>query len=139
MVTSRWDLRAIVVAHRMFERWRQENFFKYLREEYLIDALADYKVEPDDPNRSVPNPARKAVEKEIHTARVQLRKLQNSYGATAIDYVHGRTRTAAGFENAEEQIRTAIDKATDRIKKLKVRRASLPPRVPLVDARKGQE
>ena len=139
MVTSRWDLRAIVVAHRMFERWRQENFFKYLREEYLIDALADYKVEPDDPNRSVPNPARKAVEKEMHTARVQLRKLQNSYGATAIDYVHGRTRTAAGFESAEEQIRTAIDKATDRIKKLKVRRASLPPRVPLVDARKGQE
>ena len=46
---------------------------------------------------------------------------------------------AAGFESAEEQIRTAIDKATDRIKKLKVRRASLPPRVPLVDARKGQE
>jgi len=38
MVTSRWDLRAIVVAHRMFERWRQENFFKYLREEYLIDG-----------------------------------------------------------------------------------------------------
>jgi len=31
IVTSRWDLRAIVVAHRMFERWRQENFFKYLR------------------------------------------------------------------------------------------------------------
>src|SRR6266853_1747826 len=30
IVTSRWDLRAIVVAHRMFERWRQENFFKYL-------------------------------------------------------------------------------------------------------------
>ena len=49
IVTSRWDLRAIVVAHRMFERWRQENFFKYLREEYLIDALVDYQVEPDDP------------------------------------------------------------------------------------------
>ncbi len=76
MVTSRWDLRAIVVAHRMFERWRQENFFKYLREEYLIDALVDYQVEPDDPNRSVPNPARKALEKEIHTARVHLRETQ---------------------------------------------------------------
>ncbi|MGC2703432.1 MAG: putative transposase, partial [Candidatus Acidiferrales bacterium] len=83
MVTSRWDLRAIIVAHRMFERWRQENFFKYLREEYLIDALVDYQVEPDDPNRSVPNPARKAVEKEIHTARVHLKKLRQSYGTTA--------------------------------------------------------
>jgi hypothetical protein len=139
MVTSRWDLRAIVVAHRMFERWRQENFFKYLREEYLIDALADYQVEPDDPNRSVPNPARKAVEKEIHTARVHLKKLRQSYGATAIDYVQGRTRTVVRFEIAEEMIRKKIDKTTDRIKKLKVRCESLPARVPLADARKGQE
>jgi len=139
MVTSRWDLRAIVVAHRMFERWRQENFFKYLREEYLIDALVDYQVEPDDPNRSVPNPARKAVEKEIHTARVHLKKLRQSYGATAIDYVQGRTRTVVRFEIAEETIRRKIDKTTDRIKKLKVRCESLPARVPLADARKGQE
>ena len=105
LVTSRWDLRAIVVAHRMFERWRQENFFKYLREEYLIDALLDYQVEPDDPNRSVPNPARKALEQEIHTARVHLRKLRQSYGATAIDYIHGRTQKMAGFEIKEEKIR----------------------------------
>jgi len=139
MVTSRWDLRAIVVAHRMFERWRQENFFKYLREEYLIDALVDYQVEPDDPNRSVPNPARKALEKEIRTVRVHLRKLRQSYGATAIDYVQGRTRTVVRFEIAEETIRRKIDKTTDRIKKLKVRCESLPARVPLADARKGQE
>lgn len=139
MVTSRWDLRAIVVAHRMFERWRQENFFKYLREEYLIDALVDYQVEPDDPNRSVPNPARKALEKEIRTVRVHLRKLRQSYGATAIDYVQGRTRTVVRFEIAEEIIRKKIDKTTDRVKKLKVRCESLPARVPLADARKGQE
>lgn len=139
IVTSRWDLRAIVVAHRMFERWRQENFFKYLREEYLIDALVDYQVEPDDPHRSVPNPVRKAVEKEIHTARVHLKKLRQSYGATAIDYFHGRSRTMAGFEIKEKKNRAAIDKITDRIKKLKVRCGSLPARVPLADARKGQE
>ncbi len=139
IVTSRWDLRAIVVAHRMFERWRQENFFKYLREEYLIDALVDYQVEPDDPHRSVPNPVRKAVEKEIHTARVHLKKLRQSYGATAIDYFHGRSRTMDGFESKEKKIRAAIDKTTDRIKKLKVRCESIPARVPLADARKGQE
>jgi hypothetical protein len=123
----------------MFERWRQENFFKYLREEYLIDALVDYQVEPDDPNRSVPNPARKALEKEIHAARVHLRKLRQSYGATAIDYVQGRTRTVDRFEIAEEKIRKEIDKTAERIKKLKVRCESLPARIPLRDARKGQE
>jgi hypothetical protein len=139
IVTSRWELRAIVVAHRMFERWRQENFFKYLREEYLIDALADYQVEPDDPTRSIPNPAQKAVVKEIHAARVHLRKLRESYGATAIDYINGPKSTDHGFEIAEEKIRMEIAKATNRIKKLKARRDSLPARVTVADAQKGQE
>lgn len=139
ILTSRWDLRDIVVAYRMFERWRQENFFKYLREEYLIDALTDYQVEPDDPTRSVPNPARKAVEKELRTARVHLTKLQEKYGATAIDYIDGCTPTMAGFEITEEKIRTEIGKATDRIDKLLARRDSLPARVPIAEAQKGQE
>jgi hypothetical protein len=29
----------------MFSRWRQENFSKYLREEYALDALVDYGTE----------------------------------------------------------------------------------------------
>jgi hypothetical protein len=68
VVTSRWDLRDIDVAYRMFERWRQENFFKYMRQEYLIDALVDYDVEPDNPNRSVPNPARETEKSFESTA-----------------------------------------------------------------------
>ena len=32
MLTSRRDLSAALVAYRMFERWRQENFFKARRE-----------------------------------------------------------------------------------------------------------
>jgi DNA-binding CsgD family transcriptional regulator len=139
IVTSRWELRAIVVAHRMFERWRQENFFKYLREEYLIDALADYQVEPDDPSRSVPNPARKAAVKEVHAARVHLRKLRESYGAAAIDYIHGPTSKDSGFEIAEEKIRMEIEKATNRIKRLQARRDSFPARMTVADAQKGQE
>jgi transposase len=45
IITSRRDLAAVEVAYRMFARWRQENFFKYLREEYALDALVDYGVE----------------------------------------------------------------------------------------------
>src|SRR3989442_6647787 len=85
VLTSRWDLRDVVIAYRMFERWRQENFFKYMRQEFLIDALADYQIEPDNPTRLIPNPARKAVEKELRAARAAFAKLQQEYGATAPD------------------------------------------------------
>ena len=72
VITSRWDLRDIEVAYRMFERWRQENFFKYMREEFLLDALIDYQIESEDPTRTIPNPERRALDKEIRAARADL-------------------------------------------------------------------
>jgi hypothetical protein len=56
------DLGRIVGLDRIYERWKQENLFEYMRQEFLIDALADYDVEPDHPTRSVSDPARKEVE-----------------------------------------------------------------------------
>jgi hypothetical protein len=138
IVTSRWDLRAIVIAHRMFERWRQENFFKYLREEYLIDALVDYQVEPDDPTRLVPNPARKALDKELRLARASFTKLQERFGVMALDYVD-RDMPQAKFQKTEKKLRSDMEKVTARIHKLEKRRASLPTHLPLAKARKGQE
>ena len=90
VVTTRWDLSAVEVAHRMFARWQQENWFKYMREEYLLDALVDYGVEPDDPERTVPNPERKRLEKEVAAARLELAKVQEEYGAAALNNVEAK-------------------------------------------------
>jgi len=34
------------VAAAMFARWCQENFFRYMRQHYNLDRLAEYGVEP---------------------------------------------------------------------------------------------
>jgi len=138
IVTSRWDLRAIVIAYRMFERWRQENFFKYIRQEYLIDALVDYQVEPDDPTRLVPNPARKALDKELCLARASFTKLQERFGVMALDYVD-RDMPQANFQKTEKKLRRDMENVTAQIQKLETRRASLPSHLPLAKARKGQD
>jgi len=65
ILTSRRDRPAAQLAYRMFERWRQENFFKYLSAEYALDALADHAVVPDDPPRQVPNPAWAAADAKL--------------------------------------------------------------------------
>lgn len=137
VLTSRWDLRDIVIAYRMFERWRQENFFKYMRQEFLIDALADYDVEPDDPARSVPNPARKEVEKQLRLARAKLQGLHETYGSAALDYLEGRSPTMRVFTAAEKS--REISEIRDCITELAARRKSLPARVPLTEAHPGQE
>jgi transposase len=139
VLTSRWDLRDSVIAYRMFERWRQENFFKYMRQEFLIDALADYDIEPDDPARSVPNPARKEVDRQLRLERAKLRGLQETYGTTALDYLEGRSPTMRAFTAAEKKVRQEIAEIRDRIVDLASRRKSLHARVSLAEAHPGQE
>lgn len=139
ILTSRWDLRDIVVAYRMFERWRQENFFKYMRQEFLIDALSDYQVEPDDPERSVPNPARKAVDEELRKARARWKQLKQTYGDASLDYIEGRTATIREFEAADKKIYQEIQEAAERVAELAAQQKMLPPRVPLAEARPDQD
>jgi transposase len=139
VLTSRWDLRDIAVAYRMFERWQQENFFKYMRQEFLIDALADYEVEPDNPARLVPNPAKKEIDKQLSAARAALAELQEEYGATVLDYRDGRTATMRQFTSEEKRIHREIQDAADRITDLSARRKNLPKHIPLGDFKKDQE
>jgi len=137
VITSRWDLADIEVAYRMFERWRQENFFKYLREEFLLDALTDYQVEPDDPTRTVPNPERRALDKEIRSARVKVAKLEQAYGAAAVNNPEGRRPTMRGFKIAHGKIGKELRAARDRLAEIRARRRALPERVEVRDVSDG--
>jgi hypothetical protein len=131
VVTSRWDLSAVEVAYRMFERWRQENFFKYQREEYAIDALVDYSTEAEDPDRLVPNPERRKVEKQLTAACAQLRGLQAAYG----NAVQGNRKTDRLSGRAELGRQTR--QASQRAQTIRLRRDRLPKRI-AVKALKGE-
>ena len=58
-LTSRTDLPAGEVCWRMSSRWREENYFRYARTHFALDALDSYAAVPDDPDRLVPSPAKK--------------------------------------------------------------------------------
>jgi transposase-like protein len=60
-LTSRHDLPAADVCWRMSARWREENYFRYARTHFALDALDSYAAVPDNPHRMVPSPAKKAA------------------------------------------------------------------------------
>lgn len=135
ILTSLWDERDIHVAYRMFERWRQENFFKYMRDEYLIDGLVDYQVEPDDPERSVPNPARKEVDKELRNARAALKKVQEAYGAAALGHFEEGTADLRTLTAEKKKLHQELQEAKCRVDMLRSQQKALPKRVPLAQTR----
>ena len=129
VITSRWDLRDIEVAYRMFERWRQENFFKYMREEFLLDALVDYQIEPEDPTRSIPNPERRALDKQIRAARADLARLEREFGAAAANNTEQRRPTMRGFKIAHSRLGKELRNARVRVSRLFEKRRNVPKRV----------
>jgi hypothetical protein len=133
IITNRWDLRDIELAYRMFDRWRQENYFKYMREEFLLDALVDYRIEPQDPTRTIPNPERRALDKQIRGARTQLADLERQFGAAAADNPEQHRPTMRGFKIAHGKLGKQLRAARDRLRKLIDKRRNVPKRVAIRD------
>ncbi len=75
IITTNGQLPLLSVAHRMFSRWRQENFFRYMRHEFALDHLCTHEIEPADPKRLVTSPARAALEKKLKATRTSRTKL----------------------------------------------------------------
>lgn len=137
IITSRWDLRDIEIAWRMFERWRQENFFKYMREEFLLDALVDYRIEPEDPTRTIPNPQRRALDQQIRSARSELAAIEREYGAAVADNNEQQRRTMRGFKIAHGRLGKKLRAARARLAKLIEQRRSVAQRVEIRDLSEG--
>lgn len=133
IVTSRRDLSAVDVAYRMTRRWRQENFFKYLREEFALDALVDYGTQEADAERDVPNPERKRLNAKLNAAQDELNKLQAQYGAKALANLESRRKTMRGFKIAHAGLRQEIADAMKRVARLEAQRAKVPTRIPVSD------
>jgi len=136
IVTSRRDLPAVEVAFRMFERWRQENFFKYLREEFALDALIDYGVEPDDDTREVPNPKWAEVDAKLRAARDRVAAITRRIGSEAALRELGvnKSRGALLGRSARRELGAAVAESM----KLERRRAAIPRRIPVGERTDGE-
>ena len=72
ILTNRTDLDAVEVAYRIFHRWRQENFFKYMAEEFALDALVEYGAEEVSQGNDRPNPQWTRMTKRLKQAKAKV-------------------------------------------------------------------
>ena len=111
------ELPAAAVAYAMFSRWRQENFFRYERHNYGLDALDSYTKRPDDLTRLVPNPARRAATDAVRQAKAAVNEAE---ARLARDTLENGSAGLEDLEDAEATLEAAV--AT---------RGEAPARVPL--------
>ncbi len=126
ILTTRADPDPAPLAHAMFSRWRQENFFRYMRAHFGLDALDAYDLADDDPTRLVPNPARRAADALVRDARRVLEAAEAEEGRATLD--GRRDKTAAA------EIAAAFAAARTHLTELATAARAIPAHVPLGDA-----
>ena len=125
ILTSRMDLSAAEIAARIFNRWRQENYFRYARQHFALDALDSYTAVDDDPDRSVPNPAKRAAQRRVR----ELEKVVAQAEATL-----GRHRNPPRqLSGSLDELATTLDEVRDQLDAARQASADTPARVPLAD------
>ena len=124
VITTRTDPDPAPVAHAMFNRWSQENFFRYMRAHYGLDALDSYATVGDDAARMVPNPARRDADRTLRAARRQLAAATETEGKASLQ---GR-RPSPELLDAFAAARAEVERLTQAAK-------AIPAKVPLGEMR----
>ena len=119
VITTHPQMPLVQVAGAMFSRWSQENFFKYMREQFNLDSLPTHDLAPLDPDAQVVNPVRRALEKTIRRVRSRLATARNRLAEALQEHHHD---TATRLEADAKALAAELDQ-------LKQRRADSPSHV----------
>jgi transposase len=133
ILSNRQDVSTVAVAYRMFQRWRQENFFKYMDEEFALDALAEYGAEDLAETVDRRNPQWLKLTRQLQAARAEVARVQADLGQKAAANAEAARPTMRGFKIAHAPLRRRLEQAEARVQRLLQQRQKTPKRIPATD------
>ena len=133
-LTSRTDLAAGEVCWRMSSRWREENYFRYARTHFALDALDSYAAVPDDPDRRVPSPAKKTAAARVRRAEAAIGAAEAGRDAGLLELRSPAPGHAALVTNQQvNELNAPVRAAYDELEAAEAAAAATPARVRLGD------
>ena len=133
-LTSRADLPAGEVCWRMSSRWREENYFRYARTHFALDALDSYAAVPGDPDRLVPGPAKKAAAARVRRAEAAIGAAEAGRDASLLELRSPAPGHAVLLTNQQvSKLNAPVQAAYDELEAAQAAAAATPSRVRLGD------
>ncbi len=125
-------LPAPAVIWRMTCRWREENYFRYARAHFALDALDSYAVTPDNPGRRVPNPAKKTASATVTAANKDLAAAAAARQDKLAALRSPAPGTAAVITNAKlAELDAPVDAARRKLDAARAAAKAVPAKIPL--------
>jgi hypothetical protein len=133
IMTTHPSLQLQITAAKMFSRWTQENFFKYMSENFDFDRMIEYGTEPVDQKQTIPNPEYKKLTYKLKKLREKKVRIEarvyikiEEYDQDSVEQV--MKNLAKGSSLIEQ-----INDYNDEIKILIAKRKTTPSRVTIAE------
>ena len=133
---DRSELRPIAV--RMFARWTQENFLKYMREHYAIDRLVEHGTEPLPATTTLVNPAWRRLDSQIRREQALRDRDRAAFGALHLSAAPEPPELEA-WQQQKARLHESITSRQTRLEEFKAQRKKTPHHVALQDLPKEEQ
>ena len=120
------------LAGAMFARWCQENFFKYMREHYGIDRLAEYGTEAIPDTTRVVNPAWRQLDSQVRRQNGLLSRELAQFAQIQLPQ-DLEPREVQAYELKKGQLQQAMETRRQQIEQLKTQRQAHPKHIEIKD------
>ena len=131
IITTHATLNIVTIAVAMFNRWLQENYFKYMLADYSLDHIHQYGVEEIDLNLQIPNPEYKMISYQLKKEREKLQRARAQLlKKVKLDSEEMIDQFAKSIESKATLV-IEVDTKTKLIEQLLTQRKKLQPKVKL--------
>jgi len=108
IITTNRIIDTAQVAAKMFSRWNQENYFRYMIQEFDLDRIIEYGSEPENPDKTVVNPPYRKISNQLKKAREKKARLQAKMFAAIEEHLDSDLETVAACLGEQAAINEKI-------------------------------
>jgi hypothetical protein len=119
-------------AAALMARWSQENFFKYMREHFGLDALVEYGTESIPATVTVLNPAWREMDRAVRQKHAELKRCQELQRNVNLDQPLS-TLLVLQYEQQQGHLQERIEQLTPVLDQLKTERKAILRQIPVKD------
>lgn len=121
IISSDYCSRIDFIAKAMFARWCQENFFKYMKNHYNLDALTSYSIEGIPDTQMVVNPEWRSLDSKIRSRNGKLNRIEIKHSKLTLNG-NIEEKKVEKYLDKKNEMENSIASFGEEIKKLKEQR-----------------
>ena len=126
LISSVYGQSASEDAARLFSRWSQENFFRYMMQHYAIDLLSEYQTEEiPGTTRPVVNPRWRELDGRTRSLTGKLQRRRAEFGAHTI-HSESDEEAMPKWEQRKSELAEAVEQTDHELEELKQQRKAVP-------------